>query len=67
MLSIGNRPTLLHSDERVEVNIFDWSNEIYDQTIRVIVKKFLRPEVKFSGLDELKDQLALDKKASMGV
>jgi FAD synthase len=44
---------------------------IYGETIKVIVKKYLRPEVKFSGLDELKHQLAQDKinatSTSMGV
>ncbi|MEJ0079835.1 MAG: riboflavin kinase [Puia sp.] len=34
---------------------------IYGETIKVIVKKYLRPEVKFSNLEALKEQLALDK------
>ncbi|MGN6162917.1 MAG: bifunctional riboflavin kinase/FAD synthetase [Flavisolibacter sp.] len=65
MLSIGNRPTLLHSNEKIEVNIFDWNEEIYGQTIRVIVKKFLRPQEKYGSLEELIQQLHMDKENSL--
>ncbi len=61
MMSIGFRPTIGISDRTIEVNIFDFDRMIYGETIKVIVKKYLRPEVKFSDLEELKDQLALDK------
>jgi len=67
MLSIGNRPTLVNSNERVEVNIFDFDEEIYGETIKVMVKKYLRGQEKYSSLDELKDQLALDKENSLAV
>jgi riboflavin kinase/FMN adenylyltransferase len=65
MLSIGNRPTLVDSDERVEVNIFDWSEEIYGKTIQIIVKKFLRNQEKYNSLDELIQQLHKDKENSL--
>ncbi|MBO9682827.1 MAG: bifunctional riboflavin kinase/FAD synthetase [Flavisolibacter sp.] len=67
MLSIGNRPTLLNSNERVEVNIFDFDEEIYSETIRVTVKKYLRSQEKYASLEELKNQLALDKENSLEV
>jgi riboflavin kinase/FMN adenylyltransferase len=67
MLSIGNRPTLLNSNERVEVNIFDFEEEIYGETIRVTVKKYLRGQEKYASLEELKNQLALDKANSLEV
>lgn len=65
MLSIGNRPTLANSNERVEINIFDFDNEIYGENVRVIVKKYLRCQEKYSSLDELKTQLAIDKENSL--
>ena len=65
MLSIGNRPTLLHSNEKIEVNIFDWDEEIYGRSIRVIVKKFLRPQEKYNSLEELIQQLHRDKENSL--
>ena len=67
MLSIGVRPTLKHSDERIEVNIFDFDEDIYGKTIRVIVKTFLRQQEKYDSLDELKKQLAIDKKNSLAL
>jgi riboflavin kinase/FMN adenylyltransferase len=70
MMSIGFRPTIGHSDRTIEVNIFDFDRMIYGETIKVIVKKYLRPEVKFDNLEALKEQLAIDKinaSRSMGV
>lgn len=67
MLSIGNRPTLENSNERVEINIFDFDKEIYGENVRVIVKKYLREQEKYSSLGELKKQLATDKKTSLAV
>jgi riboflavin kinase/FMN adenylyltransferase len=67
MLSIGNRPTLANSDERVEVNIFNWDQDIYGTTLKLIVKKFLRAQEKYESLDALKAQLELDKKNSLDV
>jgi riboflavin kinase/FMN adenylyltransferase len=67
MMSIGFRPTVNGKVRVTEVNIFDFSKEIYGQTIRVIVKKYLRSEVKFDGLEALKEQLHQDKKDSLEV
>ena len=41
----------------IEVNIFDFDADIYGQTIQVHLQHYLRGEVKFDGLDELKEQL----------
>lgn len=67
MLSIGTRPTLENPDERVEINIFDFDKEIYGQTIMIVVKQFLRAQEKYSSLDDLKNQLAVDKKNSLAI
>jgi len=61
MMNIGFRPTVGGSKRMIEVNIFDFERMIYGETVKVFVKRFLRPEIKFSGLEELKHQLALDK------
>jgi len=65
MMSIGFRPTVNGKVRVTEVNIFDFANDIYGQTIRVIVKKYLRSEVKFDGLAALKLQLHKDKEDSL--
>jgi riboflavin kinase/FMN adenylyltransferase len=67
MLSIGTRPTLFRSDERIEVNIFDFDRDIYGKTIRIYVKKYLRGQQKYASLDELIQQLHEDKKNSLAV
>ncbi len=65
MMSIGFRPTVNGKVRVTEVNIFDFAKEIYGQTIRITVKKYLRSEVKFDGLEALKEQLHEDKKNSI--
>lgn len=65
MMSIGVRPTIGITERTIEVNIFDFDEDIYDQYIRVAVLKYLREEKKFNNLEELKDQLAIDKEDSL--
>ncbi len=63
MLNIGIRPTLtLPKHERtIEVNLFDFQGNIYHQPIKVAFLEWLRCERKFDSLQELKEQLAIDK------
>lgn len=67
MLNIGNRPTVNHNaDNRsIEVNIFDFNEDIYGQPIELTFYKKLREEQKFSSLEELKAQLSKDKTATL--
>ncbi len=67
MMSIGFRPTVNGKKRVVEVNLFDFDREIYGDIIRVTVKKYLRSEVKFDGLEALKLQLHKDKEESLKV
>jgi riboflavin kinase/FMN adenylyltransferase len=67
MMSIGFRPTVDGSKRVVEVNIFDFNKEIYDRTLKVFVKKYLREEIKFDGLEELVKQIDQDKIESLKV
>ncbi|MFS2186965.1 bifunctional riboflavin kinase/FAD synthetase [Mucilaginibacter sp. Mucisp84] len=61
MAYIGSRPTVNGLTRNIEVNIFDFGEEIYNQTIRMEFHHYIRGDVKFSSLDELKVQLAQDK------
>jgi riboflavin kinase / FMN adenylyltransferase len=65
MMSIGVRPTIGVTERTIEVNIFDFDEEIYDEKIQVTVLKYLREEKKFNNLEELKEQLAVDKEDSL--
>jgi riboflavin kinase/FMN adenylyltransferase len=61
MMNIGMRPTVDGTHRTIEVNIFDLNEDLYGRTLRIFVKKHLRGEKKFGGLDALKEQLARDK------
>jgi riboflavin kinase / FMN adenylyltransferase len=59
--NIGRRPTVNEGTEsRLEVNLFEFSGDIYDSEITVALHEYIRAEVKFSGLDALKAQIASD-------
>jgi riboflavin kinase/FMN adenylyltransferase len=61
MLNIGLRPTLNNTKKSViEVNIFDFDEDIYDITICVQFVKRIRDEHPFASLDMLKEQLKQD-------
>jgi len=66
--NIGRRPTVNAGPEsRLEVNIFEWSGDIYGTEIAVALHAYIRPEQKFSGLDALKSQIARDVAAARGI
>ena len=58
--NLGVRPTVDGEDLVLEVNLFDFSGDIYGQYLRVAFVDYLRPEKKFNGIDELKAQIAED-------
>ncbi len=59
--NIGRRPTVNEGPEsRLEVNIFDFAGDLYGAEISVALHAFLRAERRFSGLDELRAQIAAD-------
>lgn len=62
MMSIGYRPTV--TDEKIitcEVNILDFNDDLYGQLLTVYFVRYLRGEEKFTSLEELKKQIALDE------
>jgi riboflavin kinase/FMN adenylyltransferase len=58
--NFGRRPTFDKKDVLLEVHIFDFAGDIYGQQIVVAFIAYLRPEMKFAGLDALKTQIAAD-------
>jgi len=63
MVNIGIRPTVNHQmDHRsIEVHILDFHRDIYSEEIVVFFEKRIRDEMKFSGIDTLKEQLQKDE------
>ncbi|UAJ10339.1 bifunctional riboflavin kinase/FAD synthetase [Polymorphobacter megasporae] len=58
--NLGIRPMIEPPLELLEVNLFDWSGDLYGRTIEVELHVFLRPEWKLDGLDALTRQIAAD-------
>ncbi|RKR80205.1 riboflavin kinase/FMN adenylyltransferase [Mucilaginibacter gracilis] len=67
MAYIGHRPTINGMTRNIEVNIFDFNEDIYDQQIRMHFHHFVRSDIKFTGLDELKIQLAKDRESVLAL
>lgn len=66
MLYLGNRPTIEGETKNViEVNIFDFSEEIYGESIRVFIIDFIRHDEKFNSLEELKNTIDKDKSVAL--
>ena len=62
--NLGRRPTVGKLQENFEVHLFDFAGDLYSQVLRVQLIDFIRPEMKFSGLDALKAQIAADGEAA---
>ena len=67
MLNIGTRPTVDGTLRTIEANIFDFERDIYGEHLTVEFVSYIRSEQKFSGLDSLKAQLALDQQTALGL
>ncbi|WP_264520209.1 bifunctional riboflavin kinase/FAD synthetase [Flavobacterium sp. N1994] len=61
MMNIGTRPTVDGTTQTIEINFFDFNQDLYHQKITVSLLKRIRSEQKFDSIDALKNQLSLDK------
>jgi len=62
--NLGKRPTFGKLQENFEVHLFDFAGDLYGKVLRVALVDFIRPEMKFAGLDALKAQIAADGQAA---
>lgn len=60
--NIGVKPTVKSDYVISETYINDFSGDIYGKTVKIELLKFLREEKKFSSIDDLKEQIAIDIK-----
>lgn len=58
--NIGLRPTIDGKSTTLEVNIFDFNQDIYGQHLHVVFREKIRDEKKFVSLEALKQQIAQD-------
>ncbi len=64
MMNIGNRPTFTNLKRSIEVNIFDFNENIYGSKILISFHKKIRDEVKFENVQALVKQINEDKKTA---
>jgi len=67
MLNIGDNPTINNKGRSVEVNIFDFTDDIYDQPINILFIDRLRSEIRFDNLELLSQQIKADEIAALEV
>jgi riboflavin kinase/FMN adenylyltransferase len=61
MMYIGSRPVVNGKRRVIEVNIFDFNQDIYDSEVEITLHQWIRGDVHFNGLEALKNQLAIDQ------
>ena len=64
MASVGKNVTFEGDELRFEANLFDFTEEIYGDTIRIIWLDKIRDMVKFDGIEELVTQLKSDEEVA---
>lgn len=62
--NVGPQPTVDQYQTRLEVHGLDFEGDLYHEQVQVRFLKHLRGVMRFSGLDALKAQIALDKAAA---
>ena len=65
IVNIGLNPTV--DDQatlKIEAHIFDFSSNIYNSKVEISLSKFIRKEIKFKNIDELKVQISEDIKTA---
>lgn len=67
MLYIGHRPTLNGQSQSIEVNLFDFDDDLYGQTLYIEFIAKVREDAKFNSLKELKTQISIDKEHTLQI
>ena len=58
--NLGYRPTFNQKKILLEVNIFNFTGNLYNKNLSVEFIKFIRGEKKFKGVDQLRMQIKKD-------
>jgi riboflavin kinase/FMN adenylyltransferase len=67
IMNIGNRPTVDGIGRTQEVHILNFSDDIYGENITVELIDYIRPEQKFNGIEELKNQILKDQERAIQI
>jgi riboflavin kinase/FMN adenylyltransferase len=58
--NVGVAPTFQRRESKVEAYLLDYEGDLYGEVIDVSFEERLRPEKRFSSVDELKEQISRD-------
>jgi riboflavin kinase/FMN adenylyltransferase len=58
--NVGTRPTVDGEGVNCETHVIDCDRDLYGKRIRVVLRAYLRPEMKFSSIEELRLTIAGD-------
>jgi len=61
MLNIGYNPTFNGKERSIEINIFDFNKDIYNEIVTIEFFEKIRDEVKFDSPESLKAQIKMDE------
>ena len=61
MCYIGTRPTVDGMNRKIEVNVLDFQEDLYDRTVRIRFKKFIRSDERFDTLEEMQQKIKVDE------
>lgn len=69
MLNIGFRPTVNAGKRKksIEVHLFDYQGDMYDSEVSILFRAYMRNEKKFESLEQLQDQLGIDKQKAIEI
>ncbi len=65
VMSIGFRPTVNGTNRTQEVYIFDFKDDVYGEKMTVELVEYIRPELKFDGLEALTKAIDADCAAAL--
>lgn len=65
MMNIGNRPTVDGENQTIEVHFLNFDKDIYGAILEIVLLDYIREEVKFNSLDDLKAQINKDQTTAL--
>lgn len=68
MVYIGKRPTVTaHGEKRIESHLFNFSGDLYGETLQLELAGFIRDDKHFENIEDLQKQLHADKSAAIKI
>lgn len=61
MMSVGENPTIEGKGKSIEVNFFDFDEDLYGKEIEINLVEYTREQKKFENIEQLKDRLVQDE------